>query len=77
MISHRPLKILNQNFKEEIELNCAESEFSKRETRNRLLDADIATDQTKPFNTGVSPRKVFRSNHKRSAAPPAWHQVHH
>jgi hypothetical protein len=50
-------------------LNCAESEFSKRETRNRLLGADIATDQTKPFNTDVSPRKVFRSNHRRRVAP--------
>jgi hypothetical protein len=46
-------------------LNCAESEFSKPETRNRLLGVDIATDQTKPFNTDVSPRKVFRSNHRR------------
>jgi hypothetical protein len=35
----------------------AESEFSKRETRNRLLGADIATDQTKTFNTDNSPRK--------------------
>jgi hypothetical protein len=44
-------------------LNCAESEFSKRETA-AWRDADTATDQTKPFNTDVSPRKVFRSNRK-------------
>jgi hypothetical protein len=49
--------ILNQNFAENNELSRAESEFSKRETRKRLFDADIATDQTKPFNTDVSPRK--------------------
>ena len=35
----------------------AESEFSKRETRNRLPGADTATDQTKTFNTDNSPRK--------------------
>jgi hypothetical protein len=34
-----------------------ESEFSKRETKNRLLCADIAIDQSKPFNTEVSPKK--------------------
>ena len=51
------------------ELNYAESQLKKRETRNRLLGADIATDQTKPFNTDVFPRKVFRSNHRRRVAP--------
>ena len=51
------------------ELNYAESELSKRETRNRLLGADIATDQTKPLNTDVSPRKVFRNNLRRRVAP--------
>jgi hypothetical protein len=51
------------------ELNCTESELSKRETRNGLLGADNATDQTKAFNTEVSPRKVFRSNHRRRVAP--------
>jgi len=50
-------------------LNYAESELSKRETREKLLGADIATDQTKPFNNDVSPRKVFRSNHRRRVAP--------
>ena len=35
----------------------AESEFSKRQTRNRLPGADIATDQSKTFNTDNSPRK--------------------
>jgi len=57
--------ILNQNYAENNELNRAKSEFSKPETRNRLLGVDIATDQTKPFNTDVSSRKVFRSNHRR------------
>jgi hypothetical protein len=38
-------------------LNRIESEFSKRETRNKLLGADITTDQIKPFNTDVSPKK--------------------
>ena len=64
-----PIGILNQNFAENNELSCAESEFSKRGTRNWLLGADIATDQTKPSNTEVSPRKVFRSNHRRRVAP--------
>jgi len=49
-------------------LDCAESELSKRETKNGLLGAENVTDQTKPFNTEVSPRKVFRSNHKRRVA---------
>ena len=35
----------------------AESVVSKRETRNRLPGADIATDQTKTFITDNSPRK--------------------
>ena len=61
--------ILNQNFAENNELNRAESEFSKREPRNRLLGADITTDQIKPFNTDDSPRKVLRSNHRKRAAP--------
>ena len=61
--------ILNQNFAENNEFNCAESEPSTRKARNRLLGADIATDQTKPFNTDVSPRKLFRSNHRRRVAP--------
>ena len=61
--------ILNQNFAVNNESKCAESEFSKRETRNRLRDADIATDQTKPFNADVSPRNVLRSNHRRKVAP--------
>jgi hypothetical protein len=52
------------------ELNCTESELSKPETRNGLPGADIATDQTKTFNTELSPRKVFRSNHRRRLAPP-------
>jgi hypothetical protein len=54
------------------ELNCTEFELSKRETKNGLLDADIAsfaTDPTKTFKTEVSPRKVFRSNHRRRVAP--------
>jgi hypothetical protein len=34
-----------------------------------VLGADIATDQTKPFNADVSRRKVFRSNHRRRVAP--------
>jgi hypothetical protein len=37
-------------------LNYAESELSERETRNSLLGADIATDQTKPFKNEVSPK---------------------
>jgi hypothetical protein len=45
------------NFAEKNELNRVESNFSKRKTRNRLLGADIATDQTKPFNPGVSSKK--------------------
>jgi hypothetical protein len=49
------------------ELNCTESELSKPEMENGLLGADIATDQTKTFE--VTPRKVFRSNHRRRAAP--------
>ncbi len=41
----------------------------KRKTRYKLLGADIATYQTKPFDTDVSlPRKVFRSNHRRRVA---------
>jgi hypothetical protein len=51
------------------EFNCTESELSKHETRNGLIGADIATDQTKTFNTEVSPRKVFRTNHRRRVAP--------
>jgi hypothetical protein len=50
-----------------IELNCTESELSKRETRNGLFGADIATDQTNPFNTEVFP--VFTSNQKIRVAP--------
>jgi hypothetical protein len=52
-------------------LNCVESEFSKHDIRNRLLGADIATDQTKPvpFNTDVIPRNAFRINHRRRVAP--------
>jgi hypothetical protein len=38
-------------------MHRAESEFSKRETRNRLPGSDIATDQSKTFNTDNSPRK--------------------
>jgi len=49
--------ILYQNFAENNEMYRAESEFSKRETRNRLPGADIATDQTKTFITDNSPRK--------------------
>jgi hypothetical protein len=56
--------ILNQSLLKNSELNCTESELSKRETRNGLLGADIATDQTKTFNTEVSPRKIFRSNYR-------------
>jgi hypothetical protein len=37
----------------------------KRVTRNRLLGADTATDQTNSFELDVSPRKVVRSNHRR------------
>ncbi len=36
---------------------------------NGPLCVVIATDQTKPFNTELSPRKVFRSNHRRRVAP--------
>ncbi len=49
--------ILYQNFAENNEIYRAESKFSKRETRNRLPGADIATDQTKTFNTDNYPRK--------------------
>jgi hypothetical protein len=45
-----------------IELNRTESEDSKRRTRNRLLSADLAIDQTKPFNTEISLEKIFRRN---------------
>ena len=69
LISHRPLESSIKTSLKNNELNCAESEFSKRGTRNWLLGADIATDQTKPSNTEVSPRKVFRSNHRRRVAP--------
>jgi hypothetical protein len=54
------------------ELSHAEFEWSKFETRNRLLGADIAkvpTDVIKTFNTDDSPRKGFRSNHRRRVAP--------
>ena len=43
--SYRPFETLNQDFTENNELNCAKSKFSKHETRNRLLGADVATDQ--------------------------------
>jgi hypothetical protein len=59
--------ILNQNFAENNELNCADSEFSRRETR--LRGADFATDRTKPFSIDVSSSKVLRSNHRRRVAP--------
>ena len=58
--------ILSQNFAElenESWLNCTKSQLfqiSKRKTRNGLLGTDTATDQTKPFNTEVSPRKFQR-----------------
>jgi hypothetical protein len=61
--------ILNQTLLKNNELNCTESELSKREMRNRLLGADIATDQTRTFNTEVSPRYVLISNHRRRVAP--------
>jgi hypothetical protein len=51
------------------ELNYAESELSKRETTNGLLGADIATEQTKPFNTEVSTKKLFRSKQRKTVAP--------
>jgi hypothetical protein len=54
--------ILNQTLLKNNELNCTEPELSKCETRNGLLGADIATDQTKASNTEVSPRTVFKSN---------------
>jgi hypothetical protein len=38
------------------ELKCAESEISKLIMIDKLLGADLATDQTKPFSTDVSPR---------------------
>jgi hypothetical protein len=34
-----------------------------------LFGADMATDRTNTFNTAVSPRKVFRSNHRKRVAP--------
>ena len=61
--------MLNKNLLKKNEFNCDDSEFLKRETRDGLLGADIASGQTKPFNTEVSPRKVFRSNHRRRVAP--------
>ena len=62
-------RILNhQNLAENNELNRAESEFSIREPRNRLLGADITTEQIKPFKTDVSARIVLRRNHRRRAA---------
>jgi hypothetical protein len=69
VISHRPLESSIKTSLKNNEMNCAESHFSKRGTRNRLLGTDIATDQTKPFNTEVSPRKLIRSNHRRRVAP--------
>jgi hypothetical protein len=69
LISHCPLDSSIKTSLKNNELNCAESDFSKRETRNGLLGADIETDQTKPFNTEVSSRKDFRSNHRRRVAP--------
>jgi hypothetical protein len=49
-------------------MDCAKSEISKCETKNGLLGADMVKDQTKPFSTEVSQRKVFRSNHRRKVA---------
>jgi hypothetical protein len=49
-------------------LNRIESDFQKRETRNRLLGADSATDQTNPFNTDVSQEKSS-SKHRKRVAP--------
>jgi hypothetical protein len=69
LISHRPLESSIKTLLKKNELNCTESELSKPETKNGLLDADIATDQTKTFKTEVSPRKGFRSNHRRRVAP--------
>jgi hypothetical protein len=47
---------------------AAESEFRKRE--NGLLGADIVADQTKRFNTEVSPKiSLLGSNHRRRVAP--------
>jgi hypothetical protein len=69
LISHRPLESSIKTLQKNNESNCTESELSNPETRNGLLGVDIATDQTKTFNTEVSPRKVFRSNHRRRIAP--------
>jgi hypothetical protein len=69
LISHRSLESSIKTLLKYNELNCTESELSKPETKNGLLGTDIATDQTKIFNTEVSPRKVFRSNHRRRVAP--------
>jgi hypothetical protein len=50
-------------------LNRAESEVSKRETRNRLLGAVVVTNQTTPLNTDVFSRQLFRRNHREKEAP--------
>jgi hypothetical protein len=69
LILHRPLESSIKTLLKNYELNCTESELSKSETVNGLLGSDIATDHTKTFNTEESPRKVFRSNHRRRVAP--------
>jgi hypothetical protein len=65
--SHRSLESSIKSLLNIDELNCVENEFSKRETRNRLLGADIATDQTIPVNTSrFSVKLLQRQPHKKS-----------
>jgi hypothetical protein len=65
------IRILNKNSLKIMNWIASNLNFKvqTRETRNRLLGADIATDKKKPFNTNVPPRKVFRSNHRRKVEP--------
>jgi hypothetical protein len=61
LISHLPLESSIKTTLKIKESNRAESKLSKCETRNRLLGADIAKDQTKPFNTDVCSRNSSES----------------
>jgi hypothetical protein len=69
LIYHSPSESSIKTLLKNNELNCTQSEPSNPETKNGLHGADIATDRTKSFNTKVSLRKVFRSNHRRRVAP--------
>jgi hypothetical protein len=46
LISHHPLESSIKNLLKNNEFDRTESELSKHETKNELLGADIATDQT-------------------------------